>query len=115
VAGPGAGDGVAGDGHEGDVAGVDEAGREHGVGRLRPDAVTDLRYRVEGDTELPFHERGGRLLVRGDAVVRLAAVLDPVPLPRDLRPHRRRGHLVVFADAGIEEVDVRPVGEPPPR
>src|SRR5207244_4156337 len=74
VGGVGAGDGVAGHGHQGDVAGVDEAGRQHGQGRLGADAVVDLGHRVEGDAELPVHEGGGSVLERLDAVVRVAAV-----------------------------------------
>ena len=47
VAGVGAGDGIAGDGHQRDVARVDEAGGEHREGGLRADAVADFGRRIE--------------------------------------------------------------------
>ena len=46
-----AGDGIAGHGHERDVAGIDEAGRQHGQGGLGADGVVDFRHRVESDAE----------------------------------------------------------------
>ena len=51
VGGVRAGDGIAGHGHQRDVAGIDEHGRQHGQGRLGADGVVDLRGRVERDAE----------------------------------------------------------------
>ena len=48
-----AGDGIAGHGHQRDVAGIDEHGRQHRQGRLGADGVIDLRDRVERDAEDP--------------------------------------------------------------
>ena len=108
---PGARHRVAGHGHERHVAGVDERGRQHGVDGLGADAVAHLRHRVEGDAELPQHERRRRFLERGDAVVGVPAVLDPVDLDFHPLPHRLGRPVVVFADAEVEQRHVGPVGD----
>ena len=84
---PRPGDGITRHGHERDVAGVDEARRQHRIRGLAADAVTHLGHRVELHAELPLHELRGGVLVVLDAVVRVAAVLDLVRLARQ----RRRG------------------------
>ena len=98
-----AGDGVAGHGHEGDVAGIDEAGRQHGQGGLGADGVVDFGFGIERDAEDLLHEIGGRFLEGGDAVVGVAAIFEPVDLALAGLADERIGHVVVFADAEIEQ------------
>ena len=59
------------------------------------------------DAELPLHQPRRRLLERGDAVVGVAAVLGLVDLLGHDAADRLGGHLVVLADA---EVDQPPLG-----
>lgn len=56
-------DRVSGRGHEGHVAGVDEAGREDRQGGLGADGVNDLRVRIDaGYAADVLHPAGGGLL-----------------------------------------------------
>ena len=100
-------DRIAGHGHERHVARIDERRGQHGQGGLRADAVVDLLLRIEFDLELALHEAGGGLLEGGNAVVGITAVLRLVDLGGHHAADGRGGHLVVFADA---EIDQPPLG-----
>ena len=102
-----AGDRVARHGHERHVARIDEGGGEHGQGGLRADAVIDLVDGIERHAELALHEPRGGLFEGGDAVVGVAAVFGLVDLGGHDAADARGGHLVVLADA---EVDQPPLG-----
>ena len=78
-------------------------GRQHGQGRLGADGVVDLRDRVERDAEDLLHEAGGGFLEGGDAVVGVAAVFELVDLALERLAHQRIGHVVVLADAEVEQ------------
>ena len=106
-----AGHGIAGRGHQRHVAGVDEHRRQHRQGRLRADAVVDFRDRIEPHFELPLHEPGRRLLEGGDAVVGVAAVLGLVDLLGHDAADRLGGHLVVLADAEVEQTPLGVLGQ----
>ena len=107
----GAGDRIAGNGHERDVTRVDEGRGEHRVGGLRADAMVDFGDGVERDAELPLHEGGDGLLVLRDAVVGIAAVLRAVDLLVHHRSDDLRGHLVVLADPEVEHPPLWMVGD----
>src|SRR5262249_20843555 len=98
-----AGDGVAGDGHERNVAGVNEAGRQHGQGGLGADGVIDLRLRIEGNAKDLLHEAGGRLFEGSDTIVGIAPVFQLVDLALADFTDQGIGHVVVFADAKVEQ------------
>jgi hypothetical protein len=66
--------------------------------------VADFRHRVELDAELPLHELGGRVPVLLDAVVGVAAVLDAIGGRLQRLADDRVRHIVVLADAEIEEL-----------
>ncbi|OPZ07481.1 MAG: hypothetical protein BWZ08_01836 [candidate division BRC1 bacterium ADurb.BinA292] len=103
IAGPGAGDGVAGDGHDAEVAGVDEHAGEEGEGGFGADAVIDLGRGVELDAVFAGHVARRRVLVFLNAVVGVAAVGGVVDFALEAIAHGAVGHLVVLADAEIEE------------
>jgi hypothetical protein len=94
-----------------DVAGVDEAGREHRQRRLAADGVVHLRGRIERHAERPLHEAGNRLLEAGIAVVHVAAVLGLVDLLGHSPTDRLGGHRVVLADPEIDQRPARSVGQ----
>ena len=102
---------IARHGHQRHVARVHDRGGQHGQRRLRADRVVDLRRRVELDVELPGHESGDRLLELGDAVVGVAPVLRLVDLGGHHPADRLGGHLVVFADAEIDQLSLGMLGQ----
>ena len=104
-------DRVARHGHERDVAGIDEDGRQHREGVFGADAGDDFGRRIERDVVLALHEAGGRLAEGGDAVVGVAAVLGLVDFLGHAAADDLGGHFVVFADAEIEELAVGKIGE----
>ena len=63
------------------------------------------------DAEDLLHEAGGGLLEGGDAVVGVAAVFDLVRLALEHVAHQRIGHVVVFADAEVEQPAFRVGGQ----
>src|SRR5947208_12545164 len=65
--------------------------------------MVDLRGRVKADAETALHEGGDRLLERGDAVVCVAAVFELVGLAPEHLADERVGHVVVLADAEVEQ------------
>ena len=73
--------------------------------------MVDLGGRIELDAELPGHEPGDRLLERRDAVVGVAAVLRLVDLLGHDAADRRVGHLVVLADAEVEQLPLGMLGQ----
>jgi len=108
VAGVRAGDWVTGDGHQGDVAGVNEDRRQHRQGGLGADRVIDFRHRIELHTQRAAHEPRGSVFEGLDAVIGVAAVLGTVDLFGHDAADRLRRHFVVLANA---EVDQLPLGE----
>ena len=86
-------------------------GRQHGEGVFRADAGDDFGWRVERDVVFALHEAGGGLAEGGDAVVGVAAVLGLVDFLGHAAADDLGGHLVVFADAEIEELAVGEIGE----
>ena len=60
---------------------------------------------------MPPHELGGGVLVVGDAVVGVPAVLDLVGFAGEGVAHRHVGHVVVLADAEVEEFAFGVFGE----
>ena len=67
--------------------------------------------RVEGDAVLALHEAGGRLAEGGDAVVGVAAVFGLVDFLGHAAADDLGGHLVVLADAEVEQLALGMVGE----
>src|SRR5262249_47892270 len=67
------------------------------------DGVDDLRHRVERDAELTLHEFGRGILERLRTVVGIAAVLELLDFALERIAHQRMGHLVILADAEVEE------------
>src|SRR5262249_5299410 len=67
------------------------------------DGVVDLRGRVEADAKDLLHEAGGGLLEGGDAVVGVAPVVELVHLALENVADDGVGHVVVLADAEVEE------------
>lgn len=75
VAGMGTEDGIAGGGHEGDVAGVDEGGRQDGKGGLGADGVDDVGVGVNvGDAADVFEEASSSVFEDVVAVVGVTTV-----------------------------------------
>ena len=66
--------------------------------------MVDLGDRVERDAEDLLHEAGGGFLEGGDAVVGVAAVLELVDLALERVADERVGHVVVLADAEVEQL-----------
>ncbi len=66
--------------------------------------MIDLGLGVQADAEDLFHEAGGRLLEGGNAVVGVAAVFKLVDLALGCLADEGIGHVVVFADAEIQEL-----------
>ena len=54
--------------------------------------------------KIRLHEAGGGFLEGGDAVVGVAAVFELVDLALERVAHQRIGHVVVFADAEVEQL-----------
>ncbi len=112
VAGVCAGDGVAGDGHQRDVARIDEAGWQHSEGIFGADARADFGRRVEVDAVFALHEAGRRFAEGGNAVVGVAAVFGFVDFLAHAAADDFGGHRVVFADAEVEQLPFGMVSEP---
>jgi hypothetical protein len=70
---------ITGHGHQRHVAGVDQRGRQHGQGRLRPDAVVDFGLRIQIDAEV---QQGAIRKVGQGLALGPLDLLEPV----DLRP-----------------------------
>ena len=105
-----AGHRVARHGHQSDVAGIDETRRQHRQRRFAADAVIDFRGRIKLYVELAGHETGDGLAERRDAVVGVTPVFRPVNLVGHCLADRRRGHLVVLADAEIQQFSLGMLG-----
>ncbi len=105
VFGPGAEHAVAGDGQDGDVAGVDEAGREEREGGLAADGVNDLRVGIELDAVQRLHVAGRGRLEVGAAVVGVGAVLPFRGFFREAGDHGRERHVVGLAHAHVDQLD----------
>ena len=73
--------------------------------------MVDLGDRVEYHAEDLAHEPGGGFLERGDAVIRVAAILDAIHLAFQSLADERRGHVVVLTDAEVEELPLGMGGE----
>ena len=73
--------------------------------------MVDLGGRVERDAELALHEAGDRFLERGRAVVGVAAVLGLVDFLGHAAADDLGGHLVVLADAEVEQLALGMVGQ----
>ena len=100
-------DRVAGHGHDGDVAGVDEGQRQQGQDRLGADAVDHLACRVDAGHAVDVgHVAGGGILENLYAVVGVAAVFGLARLGAQHLDHLGRGHPVGFADAEVNELYV---------
>ena len=61
--------------------------------------------------ELALHEAGDGLLEGGDAVIGITAVLRPVDLGGHDAAQGRRGHFVVLADAEVDQLPLRMIGQ----
>ena len=105
VFGPGAEHAVAGDGQDGDVAGIDEAGREEREGGFAADGVNDLRVGIELDAVQRLHVAGGGGLEIGAAVVGVGAVFPLRGFFREAGDHGRERHVVGLADAHVDQLD----------
>ena len=86
-------------------------GRQHGERVFRADAGDDFGRRIECDAELALHEAGDRFAEGGDAVVGVATVFGLVDLLGHAAADDLGGHLVVLADAEVEQLAVGMVGE----
>ncbi len=72
--------------------------------------MIDLLDGIELNAKLPSHEAGDRLLEGRNPIVGVAAVLRLVDLVPHYGPHALRGHLVIFANAEVEDCAVGIVG-----
>ena len=107
VAGVRSRDRVAGNRHEGNVAGIDKAFRQHRQGGFGAHAVVDLRYGIQLNAEFSFHISSRRLFEFQNAVVGVAAVFDLVDFLRHSFADGDVSHLVVFANAEVEQFAFR--------
>ena len=71
----------------------------------------DFGRRVEGDAVLALHEAGDRFAEGGDAVVGVAAVFGLVDFLGHAAADDLGGHLVVLADAEVEQLALGMIGE----
>ncbi len=94
---------IAGHRHERHVSRINKSSRQHGQGRLGSDRMVDFLGRVERDAENLLHEDGCGLLERLNTVVGVAPVLQLIDLELECVAHERVGHVIVFADAEVEE------------
>ena len=69
--------------------------------------MNDFRHRIERDAELALHELGDGILVCLNAVVGIAAIFELVDFALKRFAYNGRGHVVVFADAEIQELAFR--------
>src|SRR5260370_30377505 len=65
--------------------------------------MIDFRYRIEVDAKLLLHEAGGGLFECHDAVIRVTPVFQLVDLALEDVPDERIGHVIILADAEIEQ------------
>ena len=73
--------------------------------------MTDLGHRVESHVELAVHELGRRILVILNAVVSVAAVLGLIYFAFQGIADDGGRHVVVLANAEVEELSLRVLGE----
>ena len=66
---------------------------------------------IELDAEIALHEPRGRLFIGRDAVVGVAAVLRPIDLAGHHRAHALGRHLVVLADAEVDQLPLGMLGQ----
>ena len=65
----------------------------------------------KSNAEFPLHEPRRRVLERLDAVVGVAAILRPIDLLGHHAADRRIGHVVVLADAEIDQFSLGMLGQ----
>ena len=102
-----AGNRITRHGHERHVARIDERRRQHRQRRFRADAMVDFAVRIELDAKIALHEPRHGFLEFGRAVVGIAPVFRPVDFLGHPRANALGRHLVVLADA---EIDQRSLG-----
>ena len=105
------GDRIPRNGHERDVPRIDKSVGNHRQRGFRPDAMVDLRGRVEFHAETPLHESGGRLFIFQAAVIGVTAIFELFDFRSHHLPNRRIGPFVVFSDSKVEQMPVRKIGE----
>ena len=104
-------DGVAGIGHDGDVARVEHRRREVRDALLRAEQRVDLRERIECQPETPLQVRRGRLAKGGEADLVAAHRRILNRLRQRLDGHARRREVRV---AGADVDQVHPLLQQPP-
>ena len=103
--------GISGHGHQRDVAGIDETGRQHGQGGLGADAVIHFARRVQVHAEAATHEVSDRLFELEYPVVRVTAVLRLADLLGHPSANVLGCHGIILADPEIEQLTIGKIGQ----
>ena len=106
-----AGHRITGNGHERDVAGIDETGRQHGQGGLGANAVIHFAGRVQFHAEHAVHEMSHRLFEFQDPIVRVTAVLRLADLLGHPSANVLGCHCIILADPEIEQLTIGKIGQ----
>ena len=107
ILGPGAHNGVAGDGQQSDVAGVDEAAGEQGEGGFAADGVADFGIGIQFHAVKRLHVTGGGGLEVRAAVVGVDAVFPLFHFALHGIDDRGKRHVIRFAHAHIDQFHAR--------